>query len=319
MLTDDVVEEQVHENPDLDEEDDPNLTIRPANDDVSDDEAGPSVVQVQINGQVTTAVLDRATNKFKWVDAATRTFTPRVEWTASDFPTLAPHLDHLTASSPPHEFFMAVDAPDAEYELRARNSEVYRYWRAIYDMDGPGAVRVYDGAAKIEYADMRYMDAAVLLHGLDPAVSRAKMFCVDTLAVKGHRVGDLFTEKRYKVLRKFHHPGDVRRPCAQRGKPGYDNLHQLTPMLESFLKTSREAVVAGKRKSTDEETIGFQGASASLKQNCGKYKQAGDGLQADTICLEGGWLQACCFRGHTLGPTVQIKGSQKKLCPLHQR
>ena len=43
------------------------------------------------------------------------------------------------------------------------------------------------------------MDAGVLLHGLDPAVSRAKMLCYDTLAVKSHRVDEKVRELESKL------------------------------------------------------------------------------------------------------------------------
>ena len=43
----------------------------------------------------------------------------------------------------------------------------------------------------------------------------------------------------------------------------------------------------GKRRSVDEETLGFQGPSADLKQKCDRFKAAGDGLQCDAECCEG--------------------------------
>lgn len=303
---------------DIDDEDDPKLTVCPAYDDVSEDEAPPPRPSPSAGPPGPRPPPPPPWAKYKWSFPQGRTFSARMAWEGEDLPTPAPHLNHLTAFSQPHEFFQAVDAPEAEYQQRADNSNVYRTWRALYDMDGKGVV-CYEGAASIQYADMRYMDAAVLLHGLDPAVSRRKQFVVDTLAVKGHRVGDLFDEKRYKFVRKFHHPNDPRLPEADKKQSVYDNLHQVAPMLATLAQCCRENATPGKRKSTDEETIGFQGASASLKQNCGKYKQAGDGLQADTVCLEGGWMQAFCFRGHSRGPSVTIKGSPKKLSPLHQR
>eukprot|EP00965_Chrysotila_dentata_P229890 6197465-Pleurochrysis_carterae.AAC.2 len=47
----------------------------------------------------------------------------------------------------------------------------------------------------------------------------------------------------------------------------------------------------------DEITIGMQGAHSTLKHNCGKFKAAGDGLQADTIAKRGGYTVAFGFRG----------------------
>jgi hypothetical protein len=76
-------------------------------------------------------------------------------------------LDH---DSETWSFFAVCDAPEQEYRDRATNSEKYRAHRFIKDLDGPGK-KCYDGAAEITYADMRYLDAALLLNGLDPAVS----------------------------------------------------------------------------------------------------------------------------------------------------
>jgi len=91
-------------------------------------------------------------------------------------------------------------------------------------------------------------------------------------------------------------------------------------MMSSFLRMSRTSTAGGKCKAADEETLPFQGPAAGLKQNCGKFKAAGDGLQADAVADEGGVLKAFAFRGHSLLPTVSLKGEPRvKLSPLHQR
>ena len=71
----------------------------------------------------------------------------------------------------------------------------------------------------LTYADMRLLDAAILLNGLDPAVSRAKQFSKERLAIIGHRVSHLFTEERYKMVRKFLHPSDPTKN-KPKGTPG---------------------------------------------------------------------------------------------------
>ena len=91
-------------------------------------------------------------------------------------------------------------------------------------------------------------------------------------------------------------------------------------MMQSFQRTVRTSTEGGKYKAADEETLPFQGAAAGLKQNCGRHKAAGDGLQADAVADAGGMLKAFAFRGHSLLPTVTVKGKPHvKLSPLHQR
>lgn len=263
------------------------------------------------------------TSKYTWHHLSEHTWTARAVWQGSEQPEVAPAFGHLTWQSQPHEFFQVIDAPDREYMDRAANSELYRSYRHYHELDGRNknneAIKSYDGAAPVHYADMRYLDAVVLLNGLDPAVSREKMFDTERLAVKGHRAGDLFDRMRYYMVRKFHHPTDNKK-AIPRGQPGFDNLFQVANMLESLQQRSSAAVVGGKRRSVDEETLGFQGAHAELKQNSGRYKAAGDGLQCDAACCEGGFLQAFAFRGHSLSPKVSIKDQPRtKLSPLHQR
>ena len=114
-------------------------------------------------------------SKYPWVDAASHTFTPRYEWDGEELPWLDGTFDGLTSKSSPAEWFAKVDAPDKEYEMRAANSEKYRSYRFLHDLDGPSK-KCYDGAGEMQVADMRMMDAFLLLGGLDPAVSRDKIF-----------------------------------------------------------------------------------------------------------------------------------------------
>lgn len=263
------------------------------------------------------------TSKYRWEFAAQHAWTPRAAWEGPEEPQVAAAHSHLTWESLPHEIFQVMDAPESEYNDRAANSELYRSFRHYNELDGRNKknepIKSYDGAATIHYADMRYLDATVLLNGLDPAANRSLMFAEDRFAVKGHRVGDLFEVKRYQMVRKFHHPTDNKK-AIPRGQVGYDNLFQVANMLQTLQEKSTGAVVGGKRRSIDEETLGFQGAHAELKQNSGRYKAAGDGLQCDAACCEGGFLQSFAFRGHSLLPKVSIKGQPRiKLSPLHQR
>ena len=128
------------------------------------------------------------------------------------------------------------------------------------------------------------------------------LFDGNRLAIVGHRGAQLLDHERLKMFRKFHHPSNPYQKIPK-GQPGYDNLHQVEPTLSSFLKLCRddELVANGEEKSADEETLAMQAAAADdLKQNFGKYKAAGDGLQADCVCLKGGGLRAFAFRNHSL-------------------
>ena len=131
------------------------------------------------------------------------------------------------------------------------------------------------------------------------------MFRSDTLSVIGHRVASLFDRQRFFMLRKFHHPAKPDSANAK-GAQGFDNLHQVAPMLASLLETCQGTLnpESGKAHSLDEETLKFQGPSADLKQTCGKFKAAGDGLQLEAVCKEGGVLVSFCVRGHSLLPKV---------------
>jgi hypothetical protein len=51
-----------------------------------------------------------AQKKYKWVDIADHTFTPRAPFDGPDKPTLGPEYDHLSIDSPPHEWFKMRDA-----------------------------------------------------------------------------------------------------------------------------------------------------------------------------------------------------------------
>lgn len=100
-------------------------------------------------------------------------FTPRASWEGAALAKLGKLFDGLDHDSEPWRFFEACDALEQEYRDRATNSEKYRAHRFIYDLDGPGK-KCYDGAADITYADMRYLDTALLLNGLDPATKPAR-------------------------------------------------------------------------------------------------------------------------------------------------
>lgn len=129
--------------------------------------------------------------KYKWVNVETFVFSPRKPFTGEELPKLGPEYNHLTVKSEPYQWFQMRDAPDEEYYERAANSENYRSWRAARGLDGKnkaGANRKsYGNAAEITYADMRTLDAYILLGGLDPAVSRAKVHDGNRLAIIGHR------------------------------------------------------------------------------------------------------------------------------------
>ena len=233
-------------------------------------------------------------------------------------------FDGLTSKSRPFEFFKKLDAPESEYLERAANSEGYRAWRIAHKMDAIGKdgqpKKSYRDASEISNVDMRLLDAAIILNGLDPAVSRHHQFSKERLAIVGHRVAHLFTEGRYKMVRKFNHPSDVSK-MKPKGTPGRDNLGQVGNMLKSMGKSFRRMLASkGSAVSGDEETLGFQGAADGLKQNCDRFKAAGDGLQSEAFCVRLGILTAFAFRGHTLLPNVSVKNKPSvKLSPLHQR
>ena len=266
------------------------------------------VQQVPADNQPPPAAAGSKQPKYTWVDIKDHVFTPRVPYAGSELPKLHATFDHLTTESRPHEWFKVLDAPEEEYHERAANSEKYRSYRFGHDLDGKDK-KAYDGATPITYADMRTLDAFHLLSGLDPAVSREKLFASNRLAIVGHRGADLFNQHRYKMVRKFLHPSDPFK-AIKKGQPGHDNLHQVAPVLKSLSKTVRKKVLRdpGKKKALDEQTNGFQGAHRTLKQKCARYKAAGDGLQNDAVCVIKGMLTAFAYRGHTLTPKVSIKG-----------
>ena len=74
-------------------------------------------------------------------------------------------------------------------------------------------------------------------------------------AVAG-RVASLFDRQRFFMLRKFHHPA---KPNSANAKvpQGFDNLHQVAPMLASLLETCQGTLEpeSGKAHSLDEETL----------------------------------------------------------------
>ena len=152
-------------------------------------------------------------------------------------PTLSSDFDGLTAFSQPHQYFQKIDGPDLEYNSRAINSENYRSWRHATGKDGKTKdgrnKKCYGNAADIEYADMRTLDAGILLAGLDPCPSRDMQFTKGRLAVIGRRIADLVTRERSQMVRKFHHPSDMAKEIP-RGSPGFDNLAPVAPMAKSL-------------------------------------------------------------------------------------
>ena len=60
---------------------------------------------------------DDDTDAVKWVDIDAHTFTPRVAHRGSPSPVLAAKFDHLTATSPPSEYFKLFDGDDAASAL----------------------------------------------------------------------------------------------------------------------------------------------------------------------------------------------------------
>eukprot|EP00965_Chrysotila_dentata_P147755 4877388-Pleurochrysis_carterae.AAC.2 len=96
-----------------------------------------------------------------------------------------------------------------------------------------------------------------------------------------------------------------RRPA--KGNARYDNLYQVRVYLDVLERVSIEMIAGGFDIAVDEITIGMQGAHASLsKQNCGKFKAAGDGLQADTLAKRGGYAVVFCLRGDSRLPSVNL-------------
>ena len=123
--------------------------------------------------------------KYKWVDESKHTFVARRAYAGEKLPKLSAKFDGLDLQSPISAWFEPFDLPDDKYTERAVNSNAYREWRALYKKDGTNqdgsGKRCYDGATPITYADMRTMDASELLNGLDPAVSREKVYAHDQM------------------------------------------------------------------------------------------------------------------------------------------
>ena len=71
------------------------------------------------------------------------------------------------------------------------NSNLYRSYHHVHS-----GRRVYPGAADVDYKDVQYYDVALLLNGLDPAPRKQQMFS-KSLAIKGKRGADLFTQNRF--------------------------------------------------------------------------------------------------------------------------
>jgi len=80
--------------------------------------------------------------------------------------------------------------------------------------------------------------------------------------------------------------------------------------IDHIPRNSQANVIPSKACSIDEMTIGFQaGKHGVLKQRCHRYKRAGDGFQADALCLDGGYLLAFAFRGDKTVPVYNANFS----------
>ena len=101
--------------------------------------------------------------------------------------------------------------PGVPYD-RANNSESYRFLRHAKALDGKTKdghhKKCYGKAAEITYADMRYLDAYVLLSGLDPAVSRemlhggGRLACVDSRHMQSYKVLGAYVVVNLLFVRK---------------------------------------------------------------------------------------------------------------------
>ena len=134
-----------------------------------------------------------------------------------------------------------------------------------------------------------------------------------SFAIKGHRAADCLDRDEWLEWKAHFHISDPR-VAPKFGTEQWDELHKVRPLLERFLQKCLANVKGGRKASIDEITIGFQGHSARLKMQCGKFKRAGDGFQADAIVLEGGYLLSLVFRGDNTVPVFEKKNS-----PLHNR
>lgn len=202
--------------------------------------------------------------KYTWVDVDNHTFLPRTPWAGADeAPTLGPEYNHLTVDSPPEEWFVMRDAPEAEYHDRAANSDGYRSWRHTRMALTASRRTARTRSATTARRTSRTRTCATTTHttsssaSTPPCRARRTTTAIGSPSSHGHRSADIFNLQRVQFIRKFHHPADPSKRVPK-GQQGYDNLYQVLPMLKSFQKDCRsKKLVNGKKKSTDEETVAF--------------------------------------------------------------
>jgi hypothetical protein len=71
-------------------------------------------------------------------------------------------------------------------------------------------------------------------------------------------------------------------------------------------------VSGGKACAVDEITVHMDAPKAQLKQNCHRYKRAGDGMQADALCKQHGYLLDFIWRGDPQVPFSYNHGADKE-------
>jgi hypothetical protein len=101
-----------------------------------------------------------------------------------------------------------------------------------------------------------------------------------------------------------------------------DPLYKIRPLLAELFKKCLEAWCPGRNISLDEITIGFQGSGPGVLRI--KYKDEGDGFQADALATSGKWggfVLAFIFRHEDLPavPEGEDYDMERKLAPTHRR
>ena len=158
----------------------------------------------------------------------------------------------------------------------------------------------YAYAAPIQLIDVDFFLAMQFLNALNPVPSFRSVHSV-SWSRKGVRAADLLPRDRWVQMRALIHiSAPLEAPSP--GTAKWDVLHKVRPLIDHLLDNSQANVIASKACSIDEMTIGFQGHHGALKQRCHRYKRAGDGFQADALCLDGGYLLAFAFRGDNTIP-----------------
>ena len=228
----------------------------------------------------------------------------RPVWTGPDG-MFEPTNKDLKSTTHPFEY-MDEFYPKSFREQEVTNSKRYRGFLKLMDND------VYPGAADMTLATNALAHSTLLLQGLNPVPSQRHLH-TSGFAIKGHRAADLLSRDEWKAWKAHFHVSNPQ-VSPKYGTREWDELHKVRPLLDDFLRNCLKNVKGGRKASLDEITIGFQGHSARLKQRCGKFKNAGDGFQADAIVLEGGYILFLIFRGDNTTPTFCGKFS-----PLHNR